>query len=69
MVVCDCWYVDNAMLYKWKLSGIDFVISLKSNATCAISEYELKQFLITSREIKSFICTVHAKNIRSNCEM
>ena len=44
MVVCDRGYVDYAMLYKWNLSGIDFVTRLKSNATYTIREYDLKQY-------------------------
>lgn len=44
MVVCDRGYVDYAMLYKWNLSGIDFVTRLKSNATYTTREYDLKQY-------------------------
>ena len=44
MVVCDRGYVDYAMLYKWNLSGIDFVTRLKSNATYTTPEYDLKQY-------------------------
>ena len=42
MVVCDRGYVDYAMLYKWNLSGIDFVTRLKSNATYTTPEYDLE---------------------------
>lgn len=44
MVVCDRGYVDFSMLYKWNLSGVDFVTRLKTNATYDIPEYDVKQY-------------------------
>ncbi len=44
MVVCDRGYVDFSMLYKWNLSGVDFVTRLKANATYELDELDLKQY-------------------------
>ncbi len=44
MVVCDRGYVDFSMLYKWNLSGVDFVTRLKTNTTYDIPEYDVKQY-------------------------
>ena len=53
MVVCDRGYVDFSMLYKWNLSGVDFVTRLKTNATYDIPEYDVKQYpgIVLSDEV------------------
>lgn len=65
MVVCDRGYVDFSMLYKWNLSGVDFVTRLKTNATYDIPEYDVKQYPGTVLSDEVIFCVVRKTNIRN----